>query len=162
MTLWTALQHLVWQKDCKLVGEMHACRDEMCLSEGGQAACEVESFGSVFQTLGPHAIGLAEEFPVEWADHVRSELDLQVFPHLMCLGARASMSTFRGLLHHVCPSDDPRMQLLVGPVKKPARIAVKVKEYTAENEGEWPFICKVLALSCTLLRDMLRACRSVM
>ena len=143
--MWTALQHLVWQKDCKLIHEAHTLRDEMVRSsEAARAACEVESFGSVSQPLGGHALGLVEDFPEAWAPHVKPELDVQIFPHLMCLGAKASLATFTSQLSRVCPQDDARFTLLVGPIKKPARIAVKVKEYKGESDpSEWPFICKV-------------------
>merc|ERR1712185_727119 len=62
------------------------------------------------------------------------------------MGARATMSTFTSKLDAICPSDDARFKLMVGPIKKPARIAVKVNEYKIENAGDltkWPFICKV-------------------
>ena len=115
-------------------------------SEAARAACEVESFGSVSQPLGGHALGLVEDFPEAWAPHVKPELDVQIFPHLMCLGAKASLGTFTSQLGRVCPQDDARFTLLVGPIKKPARIAVKVKEYKGESDpSEWPFICKVSA-----------------
>ena len=58
------------------------------------------------------------------------------------------MSTFSSKLGAICPTDDPRLELMVGPIKKPARIAVKVNEYKIENEGDltkWPFICKARA-----------------
>merc|ERR1719240_844779 len=56
------------------------------------------------------------------------------------------MDTFRSLLDQCCPRDDARYKLLVGPIKKPARIAVKVREYNKESNGDltkWPFICQV-------------------
>ena len=125
---------------------MHSFRDEMVsASAGGQAACAVESFGKVSQPLGDHTLGLVEDFPEAWAPRFKPELDVTIFPHLMCMGARATMRTFTSKLGEICPSDDTRFKLMVGPIKKPARIAVKVNEYKIENEGDltkWPFICK--------------------
>lgn len=146
-SLWTAFQYLVWHKDYKLVGEMHTLRDEMRRnSEGGREACDLASFGLVSQPLGQHTLGLVNAFPDEWAHHFKPELDAKVFPHLMCMGAKASAPHFTSLLSQICPSDDTRFELLVGPIKKPSRIAVKVHEYSDEHDGDlsdWPFISKV-------------------
>ena len=127
-------------------------------SEEARKASEVESFGSVSQPIGKNALGLVDDFPDEWVPHLKPEIDVEIFPHLMCMGAKASMDTFRSLLDHCCPSDDSRYKLLVGPIKKPARIAVKVREYSKENEGDptkWPFICQARASTGSLSRGAL-------
>ena len=87
--MWTAFQYLIWSKDCKLVTKMHTYRDEMVsASADGQAACVVESFGTVSQPLGEHTLGLVNDFPEAWAPRFKPELDVTIFPHLMCMGAR--------------------------------------------------------------------------
>ena len=156
--MWTALLFVVWQKDCKLIHDAHILRDEMlAASDNGRAACEVASFGTVSQELGDPTLALAGEYPEAWATRLKPELDVDVFPTLMTYTARASLSTFTSLPHQIC--DDPRIKLLVGPIKKPARISVKVAEYKEENEGQWPFICKarVLVPSLVVLRLVTRA-----
>ena len=60
----------------------------------------------------------------------------------MCMGARASMSTFSSQLSQIVLGDD-RFKLVLGPVKLPARVTVKVSEYADENDGDWPFTCQV-------------------
>ena len=135
--------------------EAHELRDQMLeTSHAAREASEMASFGSVLQSLGQHAVGLTDELPDVWAPQFKPEVDQEIFPRLMCMGAKASMDTFRSLLDHCCPPDDARYKLLVGPIKKPARIAVKVREYNKENDGDptkWPFICQVRTVAISHL-----------
>ena len=127
----------------------HRMRDEVIeQSDEARGASMVTSFGAVSQPLGENTLGLVNDFPAAWASHIKPKLDLDIFPHLMCIGAEATMATFEAQLDCICPKTDNRFKLLVGPVKKPARIAVKVKEYKEESKGDltkWPFICQVRA-----------------
>ena len=135
---------MVWCKDCKLVDMMHAIRDEMVnTSEDGRAACDLKSFGDVCQPLDGHALELLHTYPEEWSIEFQEDFDINIFPRLMCMSAKASLMTFLSQLEIVCPHGDARFNILVGPVKLPARIGVKVHEYADEHDGKWPYISKV-------------------
>ena len=146
-TPWTAFQFLVSQKDCRLVRRMHTLRDE-CVA-ASDAACEammMTSYGEVISSPGDRALDLVNDFPPEWAPPLKSQLDSQVFPHLMCMNAQVSMATFKSQLESAFPQHDTRFELAIAPVKKPARIAVKIQEYRSIRKGDlsaWPFIREV-------------------
>ena len=130
----------------------HEMRDEIInSSDEARGLCEIASFGAVSQPLGAHTLALVDDFPAAWAPHIKPKLDLDIFPHLMCMGAEATLATFEAQLECICPKTDDRFKLIVGPVKKPARIAVKVREYTscvqqhACSDSDWPFIRQVKA-----------------
>ena len=151
---------MVWQKDFRLIADCHAIRDEMLrTSEAGRAACEIEGFGKVSQSMSDHAIGLANDFPDAWAQMLKNELDTQIYPELVCMNARASLDTFVLKLREVCRRGDECLNLLVGPVKKPARIAVKTVEYRQENNGDlskWPFTAKVRSVGSIVRHCMMK------
>ena len=84
---------------------MHELRDEMAtLSADGRAAIELKSFGSVRQPLGDNALGLASDLPADWASYVKPELDVQVYPQLLTMVAKATMGAFKSQLDQVCRS----------------------------------------------------------
>ena len=146
-TLWTALQFLVLQKDCELVRGMHAFRDEcVAASDAARHAAQMASYGEVMSSPGDRALDLVNDFPKDWASSFKPRLDSQIFPHLMCMGAEASMATFKSQLESAFPQNDKRFKLDVAPVKKLARIAVKVQQYQSKGTGDlsaWPSIREV-------------------
>ena len=121
-------------------------RDELVEnSEGGRAARDLESFGSIQQELPAPALDLVGCFPDDSASLVKLNLDKSVYPHIMLLNAEVSRACFLSLLETVCPRDDPRYKLQVGPIKKLERFVVKTAEYRAEAKGDskWPFVSQV-------------------
>ncbi len=143
---WTALQYMIREKNCRLCARFHALRDELVEnSEGGRAARDLESFGSIQQELPAPALDLVGCFPDDSASLVKLNLDKSVYPHIMLLNAEVSRACFLSLLETVCPRDDPRYKLQVGPIKKLERFVVKTAEYRAEAKGDskWPFVSQV-------------------
>ena len=114
---WTALQYMIREKNCRLCARFHALRDELVEnSEGGRAARDLESFGSIQQELPAPALDLVGCFPDDSASLVKLNLDKSVYPHIMLLNAEVSRACFLSLLETVCPRDDPRYKLQVGPI----------------------------------------------
>jgi hypothetical protein len=103
-----------------------------------------------------------------------SSLDEEVLPALMCAISRSALGCFKDALaaaaqHAQAAAAEaeeeasPVVQLKVGPIKRPARIAVKVGEYREEKGAEhWPhssFVTDILRASyiCRDARSMVQA-----
>ena len=151
------MQRVVQQKSCTLELLMHTARNELLHTAGGAEIRQMPSFGTIEQPLEPAALELRS---AQSAKH-QSRLDRKIYTELVCMTAEDTLDRFTETLRRTLKSlpgfsvvqmqseeelmfEDPTVvYLLVGPVKKPERVAVKVGEYESERKVAWPFIRKV-------------------
>ena len=93
---------------------------------------------------------LITDFPREWAPDFMPELDHRSSPTLMTMAPRPRWRRSPPRALHL-PKRRPAYKLLVGPIKKSARIAVKVQEYEDENGGALEKGLYIRSVTCRVM-----------
>ena len=117
---------IVLEIEEQVFGLMHKIRDDEKASSKFAEACDWPSFGNVKVAQPLEQIPLVVHLKYD-----KQMLDLEVYPRLLHLRARALHDEFTNRMRRMFPDSDPRYHLVIGPVKKVDRITTKVRQEDA-------------------------------